>query len=328
MPGVHNAALTSVVPMSNSSMQSSVRREGQSANDRVQANLRLASGGYFAAMGMRLLAGRDIDTHDDASAPFVVVANEALVKKLWPGIHPREAIGKRIDALPQKRDGQTFRTVVGVVNDVRDALDQSPKPEFYLPFEQTPPILWSFMARSLVLVVRASNPNADTTAMLKPLRSVVAQLDASLPIAESRTMTSYLKGTLETARMNTLLLSILGGIALVLAMVGIYGVVPYFVNQRTHEIGVRIALGATPGRIWQLVVRRGLSPILVGLVIGLALSTVTTKVLEGRLFGVTPHDPATLAAVTILLVAVGLVATYVPARRAMRVPPLVALNEG
>ena len=117
-------------------------------------------------------------------------------------------------------------------------------------------------------------------------------------------------------------------IALVLAMVGIYGVVSYFVSQRTHEIGVRMALGANPARIWQYVVRRGLTPIVVGLAIGLALSSLTTSVLRGQLFQVSAHDPATLGAVAALLVIVGLLATYVPARRAMRVPPVVALNEG
>ena len=141
-------------------------------------------------------------------------------------------------------------------------------------------------------------------------------------------MMSLLRGSLETARMNTLLLSLLGGIALALAMVGIYGVVSYFVSQRTQEIGVRMALGATPTLIWQFVMRRGLTPIIAGLAVGLVLSSLTTSVLKGQLFGVSGHDPLTLAGVAALLLAVGIVASYVPARRAMRVPPVIALNEG
>ena len=163
---------------------------------------------------------------------------------------------------------------------------------------------------------------------MKPIRRIVAQLDASLPIADSKTMTSYLKGSFETARMNTVLLSLLGGIALVLAMVGTYGVVSYFVSQRTQEIGIRLALGATPAMIWQYVMRRGLAPIVVGLLVGLGLSSLTTAVLRGQLFGVSGHDPLTLGGVAVLLLLVGVFASYVPARRATRVPPVVALNEG
>jgi putative ABC transport system permease protein len=153
-------------------------------------------------------------------------------------------------------------------------------------------------------------------------------LDNSLPIADSRTMMSLVKGSLETARMNTLLLSLLGGIALALAMVGVYGVVSYFVSQRTQEIGIRLALGATPSLIWQYVMRRGLTPIVAGLILGLVLSSITTTVLRGQLYGVSGHDPVTLGGVAVLLLLVGVVASYVPARRAMRVPPVIALNEG
>jgi ABC-type antimicrobial peptide transport system permease subunit len=179
-----------------------------------------------------------------------------------------------------------------------------------------------------VLVVRATKPDVDATTLEKPLRRIVAQLDNSLPIADSHTMMSLVKGSLDTARMNTLLLSLLGGIALALAMVGVYGVVSYFVSQRTQEIGIRMALGATPTLIWHFVMRRGLTPIIVGLAVGLLLSSLTTSVLKGQLFGVSGHDPLTLAGVAALLLAVGLVASYVPARRAMRVPPVIALNEG
>ena len=330
IPGVKSAALISIVPMSNSSMQSPIIGEGQpEATERPQANLRLAGSGFFDTMGMRLIAGRDLSAHDDASSPLVVVVNEALVKKLWPGTPLRDALGKRIDAISAKRSEPLLRTIVGIVNDVHEAaLDQPARPEFYVPFEQTPAGLWPYMGRSLVLVTRVANPNADPEGLVKPLRRVVAQLDPALPIADSKTMTSYLKGSLETARMNTVLLSLLGGIALVLAMVGTYGVVSYFVSQRTQEIGIRMALGATPTLIWQYVMRRGLTPIVLGLLVGLGLSSLTTAVLRGQLYGVSGHDPLTLGGVAFLLLVVGVVASYVPARRATRVPPVVALNEG
>jgi putative ABC transport system permease protein len=329
-PGMRSAALVSMVPMSNNLMQSSILGEGQAkAGVRTQANLRIASNGYFSTMGIPFVAGRDLSAHDDASAPLVVVVTEALAQKLWPGVPPRDVLGKRIDAVSDRPEAPNMRTIVGIVKDVHEAaLDRPARPEFFVPVDQTPPKLWAFMGRSLVLVARAANASEDVESLVKPMRRLVARLDPSLPLADSRTMKSYLKGSLERARMNTLLLSLLGGIALVLAMVGTYGVVSYFVSQRTQEIGIRMALGATPTLVWQFVMRRGLTPIIVGLAVGLGLSSLTTTVLKGQLFGVTGHDPLTLAGVAVLLLAVGLAASYVPARRAMRVPPVVALNEG
>ncbi|HEY9225561.1 MAG TPA: FtsX-like permease family protein, partial [Gemmatimonadaceae bacterium] len=329
IPGVKSAAIVSIVPLSGSDAQSSLIAEGQPRDvNRPRANFRLASNGYFSTMGIPFVVGRDFATTDDATAPLVTVVNEALAKLLWPGVPTRDVVGKRLDAMSGSRNTQRLIEVVGVVRDVHDAaLTQAPRPEFYLPMEQTPEVIWPLLQRSLVVVTRAANPEMDAEMLVAPLRRAVTRVDASLPIAESRTMTSYLRGSFATARMNTLLLSLLGGIALALAVVGIYGVVSYFVTQRNHEIGVRLALGATPGRIWQLVVRRGLTPSVVGLALGFGLSLLTTRVIAGQLFGVKGHDPATLSAVGALLLLVGLLATYVPARRAMRVPPVVALNE-
>jgi predicted permease len=330
MPGVKSAAVASIVPMSGSDAQSSVLAEGQPRDVKWPgANLRLATSGFFPTMGIPFVGGRDFARTDDASAPKVAIVNEALAKMLWPGVATRDVIGKRVDALSGKRTESSYWEVVGVVHDFHDeSLTQRPRPEFYVPVDQAPAMLWPLIQRSLVVVVRATNPSTDAEVFVKPLRRAVAQVDASLPLADSRTMMSYLRGSLETARMNTLLLSLLGGIALALAIVGIYGVVSYFVTQRNHEIGVRLALGATPSRIWRFVVRRGLAPIVVGLIGGFALSAVTSQFLSSQLFEVSGYDPITLGAVGAQLLVVGLVATYVPARRAMRVPPVVALNEG
>ena len=155
----------------------------------------------------------------------------------------------------------------------------------------------------------------------------MARVDASLPLTETKSLDQFMRASLATARMNTVLLSLLGGIALVLAMVGIYGVVSYFVNQHVHEIGIRLALGASPGLIWGFVMRRGLVPIVVGLAVGITLSLLTTSLIRQQLFGVTPHDPLTLSGVGSLLLVIAVLAMYVPARRAMRVPPIIALNE-
>ena len=328
IPGVQSAALTSVVPLSGSSMQSSVEAEGRTVKDNSpQGNVRFTSSGYFATMRIPILAGRDIASTDRANAPYVVVVNEALARMLWPNIDPRDAVGRRIAAVGTKKEPQ-YREVIGVVGDLHDAgLNQVPAPEFYIPYEQTPDLLWPLMQRSLVVVVRGPSIKGSAEALVRPLGRAVARVDASLPLTEAKSMNEFLRASLATARMNTVLLSLLGGIALVLAMVGIYGVVSYFVSQHVHEIGIRMALGATPGLIWGLVMRRGLTPIVGGLLVGVTLSLLTTGVLRGQLFGVTTHDPLTLGGVGALLFLVAVLAIIVPARRATRVPPIVALNE-
>jgi predicted permease len=328
IPGVQSAALTSVVPLSGSSMQSSVAAEGRPQDDKSpQANLRFTSSGYFATMRIPLIAGRDIALSDNEGSPGVLVINEALARLLWPNLDPRDAIGRGIAAIAPK-NGPKYRTVVGVVANVHDAgLNQRPAPEFYIPYEQTPQMIWPIIQRSLVVVVRGPSAKGGAESLARPLGRAVARVDASLPLTEAKSMSEFLRGSLATARMNTVLLSLLGGIALALAMVGIYGVVSYFVNQHVHEIGVRLALGATPALIWRFVMRRGLTPIVVGLALGITLSLLTTNVLRQQLFGVTAHDPITLSGVGSLLLVIAILAMYVPARRAMRIAPIVALNE-
>ena len=328
IPGVQAAALTSVAPLSGSSMQSAVESEGRPVDDKSPlANARFTSTGYFATMRIPFIAGRDIATTDNAGAPNVLVINEALARLLWPSTDPRSAIGRGIAAIEPK-NGPKYRTVVGVVANIHDAgLDQKPAPEFYVPYEQTPNVMWPLIQRSLVVVARGPSTDGAAEALVRPLARAVARVDASLPLTEAKSMNEFLRGSLATARMNTVLLSLLGGIALVLAMVGIYGVVSYFVNQHVHEIGVRMALGATPGLIWAFVMRRGLVPIIGGLGIGISMSLVTTNVLRQQLYGVTAHDPITLGGVGSLLLFIAILAMYVPARRAMQVPPIVALNE-
>src|SRR6185503_11490755 len=251
---------------------------------------------------------------DRASSPPVMVINQAMARKLWPALDPRETIGKRVDALSQSRAAPHYMTVIGIAGDLHDAgLDKPVRPEFYSPVEQTPEYLWPLLQRSLIVVLKTRNRDADPRTLVRPLREVIAHIDPSLPIADARSMESYRRESL--------------GIALVLAMVGIYGVVSYFVSQRTHEIGVRMALGATPGRVWQFVIRRGLAPIVSGLVIGFGLSLLATSVLRQQLYHVTTHDPVTLGGVGATLLAVALLAMYLPARRAMRVAPIVALND-
>lgn len=328
LPGVESVALTSVVPMSGSTTQSNIRVEGQAKSDREKTvNLRISSDGYFATMHIPLIAGRDLAKTDGPDATPVTVINLAAVRMLWPGLSPQEVIGKRIDAVPTHRADLPLWEVVGVVGDLHDAaLTQKPMPEMHTPFAQTTDEFWPYLGRSMVVVARLKDLATDPETLRQPMQRAVTHIDPSLPIADGRTLEGYMHETLATARMNTWLVSTLGIIALVLAMVGIYGVVSYFVSQRTPEIGIRIALGSTPANIWQFVVRRGMIPVAVGLMAGVALSIATSSLLQSQLFGVTSRDPVTLVGVAVLLTLVAIAAMYVPARRAMKVSPIVALS--
>jgi predicted permease len=328
LPGVESVALTSVVPLSGSSTVSSIAAEGQPRDgSNRQANLRMTSDGYFATMHIPLLAGRDIAPTDVAESTPVAVINVALMHMLWPTLAPREVIGKRIDAVPTRRADLPRWEVVGVIGDLHDAaLTQKPVPEMHTPFTQTSDAFWPYLGRSLVVTVRLSQSGAPPESIRQELQRAITHVDPSLPLADAKSMEDYLQQTLATARMNTWLVSTLGAIALALAMVGIYGVVSYFVSQRTQEIGVRIALGSTPSGIWQFVVRRGMVPVVAGLVAGVGLSFATSRLLESQLFGVTTRDPVTLVGVAAVVTLVAMVAMYFPARRAMRVSPIVALG--
>ena len=329
-PGISSAALVSVVPLSGSAMQAGVLSEDQSPDEPqpLVTNMRLASAGYFGTMKIPIVAGRDISPRDDADAPPVLVVNEALVAKLWPNVPARDVLGKRVSAMSGSRAKPHWMEIVGVVANLHDqALSRPVVPEFYAPMSQTPAIIWPLIQRSLVVVMRGATDGAPAEALSKPLRSLVASVDPTLPVADVDPMEGYLRNSQATSRFNTLLLSTLGAIALLLAMIGVYGVVSYFVNQRTQEIAIRMALGATPGEILRYVTTRGLRPLVVGLVLGGALAAVAAGVLESQLYRVSRTDPATIGGTGLLLLIVALVATYVPARRAVRVAPSVALSE-
>jgi putative ABC transport system permease protein len=326
-PAVASASLVSMVPMSGNRASVGVLREGESPDaNPLNANIRLASPQYFATMGIPIRAGRDISSHDRADAPRVVLVNEAMAGKLWPSVVLRDVIGRRISAISPRRGEPLWWEVTGVVGNVREALSEDVQPEFYVPVAQTPAMIWPFLQRSLVLVTRTRGDAMQAATLDRPVREIVSGVDPNLPVADSRSMSDYLRGSVAASRFNTLVLSTLGGVALVLAIIGVYGVVSYFVAQRTRDIAVRMALGATPANIWQYVAARGLRPLLAGVVVGTVLSLYTARLLESRLYRVSPSDPYTIAGTALLLVVVSIVALFAPARRAIRVQPIVALT--
>ena len=342
VPGVASAGLSLMVPMADDAANIRVTAEGRAwtEENRVGTGLRLASPGYFGTMRIPLVRGRDFTDDDGAAAPRVAIVNETLARRLWPG---EDAVGRRISGVTGSPTDPQWATVVGVARDVRGlGLGAPPQPEAYYVPAQAPERIWPLLQRSLVLVARAApaaggaagdggtgdgaTSERGAASLERPLRAAVARVDANLPLADARTMRQYLASSLATGRFTTLLLGALSAIGLVLSAVGIYGIVAWFVAQRVPEIGVRLALGATPGSVVRWVVGSGLRPVALGIVVGVLASVAGARVLRGFLYGVRPGDPATVAAVVALLAAAALLASLAPALRASRVDPAMVMR--
>jgi predicted permease len=269
-------------------------------------------------MSVPIVRGRNFNDGDRADGRRVMIISARLAAVAFPGQDP---IGKRISCCVPGPDG--FKVVVGVAGDIRSrGPATAPRPEFYLPLAQTPDVAWNWF-RTLYVVARTPG---DPAALTKPLNAAVTGIDRDLPLFDVRTMDQRLAGSLATARFNTLLLTLLGGIGLALAATGIYGVIAYFVSQRTQEIGVRMALGATAGSVVRLVLGQALRPVTIGAGVGVATALGASRVLSSQLFGVSRTDPLTIGAVVATLIGVALVASAVPARRAAAVDPTRALQ--
>jgi predicted permease len=279
----------------------------------LNADERVVGGHYFEAMGIPLRRGRLFNEQDDANKPRVVLVDEYMAEQLW---HGQDAVGKRIHIVELKSD-DPWQTVVGVVGRVKqDALDSDPRMAFYLPHTQYPT-----KAMTVVLGSRS-----DPTGLPGAVKHELRTLDADLPMYSVQTMQQRVDASLERRRFTMLLLTAFAGVALTLATIGIYGVMAYLVNQSTREIGIRIALGATQRNILRLVVGQGMVLALSGVAIGLIAAFLLTRLLRGLLFGIEATDPFTFVGISVFLALVALLASYLPARRATRTDPLVALR--
>ncbi|HSB76636.1 MAG TPA: ABC transporter permease [Terriglobales bacterium] len=278
-------------------------------------------GDYFQTMGIPLRAGRWFTPHDNGGSPPVALISQRMARQYWPGQDP---IGKRL----RHEDGQPWITIVGVVGDVNDGpVGQERRPHLYLPYLQLSDALTADSvvgeARSMNLTVRAAgDPAALTSALVAQIQS----LDPDLAVANITTMPQVIASSLDGPRFNTTLLSLFAGFALFLSAIGIYGVLAYTVAQQRHEIGIRMALGARPWHVLRFVLAWGTRLAGLGALLGVAAAFALTRLMRGLLFGVGATDPFTFAAVTLGLMAVALLASYLPARRATRVEPVVALR--
>ena len=323
LPGASASAVTSYVAMGGGGGSNGLVPEGTPAESRfyLSSTLRLTTPGFFPAMQTPILKGRAFTDDDRDGGQRVMIVSAALAARAFPGHDP---IGKRIACCESAPDGSPiWKVIVGVAGDIRSRGPAvAPRPEFYLPMAQAPNDAWHWF-RTFYVVVRATG---NPAALAEPLRAAVARIDPDLPIFDVRTMDQRLAGTLATARFNTLLLSLLGGIGLLLASGGIYGVIAYFVSQRTQEIGVRIALGASTSSVVRLILAQAVKPVAIGAVVGVAAALAAGRVLSSQLFNVSSADPLTIAAVVATLFGVALVASAVPARRAASTDPTRALQ--
>lgn len=315
IPGVEQAAAIYPLPLSGSDMSLAFTVEGRPAPPPAEVpstNIRVISPDYFRAMGIPLVRGRAFEPRDREGAEDVLIINQTMASRIWPGENP---LGKRI-TFGDPADPE-WRTVVGVVGDVRhDTLDQEKASEAYWPVAQGP-------FTDAVLVLRTAG---DPVQLAGPLREGVRAVDRDLPLERIQPMEQVVSEALAQSRFKTLLLGLFAGLALGLAAVGVYGVVSYSVAQRTHEMGIRLALGARPGQVRRMVLLQGMRVVLISSAVGLALALYATRFLREQVYGVSATDPVTFAIVPLVLLAVALVANLVPALRATRVDPLEALR--
>jgi macrolide transport system ATP-binding/permease protein len=312
LPGVSGATLTKIVPMGGGGQRRGVQLEGYQPqpNEDTELNTNVVGLDYFNTAGIPIVQGRDFNAGDREGSPGVVIVNQELACRYFAR---QNVVGKRL----RIGSDNPYSEIIGVARTAKyRSLREQPLPFIYLPLAQ------EYQSGMTVMVRTAGDP----VALLAPLRNELRALNKDVPVFSVQTMTERIGGQLAVDRMIAVLLSIFGLGALLLAAVGIYGVMGYSVAQRTREIGIRMALGAEQKEIVKLIIRQGLTLVLIGGGVGLMLALALTRVLKSLLFGVSPADPLTFGVIVLLLVAVALFASYLPARRATKVDPLVALR--
>jgi putative ABC transport system permease protein len=328
LPGVRSAAAVEYLPMSGLDSSTGFYIEGRAAParaDEQRTHFRSVSAGYFDAMGIALAAGRSFTDRDTLTAPRVAIINEAMAQRYWPSENP---IGKRLaldletmkfypDRPPTFDIPAGMREIVGIVQDVRHAsLEASAVPEMYVPFLQKP-------VSNMTLVLRTA---ADAALLVPAAREVLRTVDRDQPISRIETLSNLVNASIAQPRANSVLLSCFAGVALLFAVIGVYGLLAYTVVQRAPELGIRLALGGQPGDILRLILHDGARLILTGIALGVPAAIGAGSMLGSLLFGIGAADVPTIAAAVVLMLAVGMAACYLPARRATRVDPIFALR--
>jgi len=325
LPGARSVAVDSRAPLTGGESSNGVVAEGRPLDPSsvVNTQLQIISPTYLATARIPLKAGREFVPDDTRERKLVTIVNETLARTLWPGENP---IGKRFaccEAGPKGQMDPVWHEVVGIVGDVRAwGLVREVKPEFYLPLAQMPPSAWDWIGRTMDLTVRMQGG----TLSAHELQTAVASVAPGVPIYLLSTMEQKIAGTLERSHFDTFLLAIFAATALLLSTVGIYGVLSFIVAQRTRDIGIRMALGASRGKVLRDVLGYGMRLTGAGLLAGIAGSLAATRLLSSMLYGVSPTDALTFCSASAVLAGVALLASYLPARRATEIDPMVALR--
>jgi predicted permease len=323
IPGVRRAAVTSQVPMGPGGGSNGLVPEGKSFEDHISSRLRMVTPEYFAAMGIPLVEGRLFEASDRRDSVLVMVVSETLARAAFSG---ESALGKRIACCEGGPDDPRLKTVIGVVGDVRSrGLGAEVEPEFYLPIAQAPPVAWDWIERTMTVALRAETDAPE--ALVPSLRAAVRGIDPVLPLHGIATMEKRIFDSTAQPRFLASLLLVMSLLGLVLAAVGVYGVMGYLAARRAHEIGVRMALGARARDVVLLVVKQAMVPVALGIALGLVAALAGSELLSSQLFGIRPTDPWTFLGVSAILALVALVASYLPARRTARVDPKRALYQ-
>jgi putative ABC transport system permease protein len=320
LPGVRSAGASSFLPVSGGGglLHFNINgRPPKSPHDYTATGYRTITPNYFETLGVPLVQGRFFTVADTEKAPAVVVINAAMARTYFPGENP---LGKRLQVGATPESDVPWMEIVGVVGDVRQGLDLDPKAEMYLPYRQADAVLPVFQ---LSIVLRTAT---DPMLQVSALRSALAEIDANQPLVRVRTMEENMAATVAQPRFRTWLIGIFAALALVLAGVGVYGVMSYTVTQRTSEIGIRVTLGAQPEDVFRIVVGEGLRLALAGVGVGIVAALVLTRLLQSFLYGVSAYDPLTFGGVALILTLVAVAASFFPARRATHVDPMVALR--
>lgn len=317
LPGVEAVAFTSILPLSGTNSDSSFNIEGRDSRAEKlypDEELRNVTPDYFRVLQTPLVRGRFFTEADTADAPGVVIVNQALANKWFSGVDP---VGRRITFDDTSKPDPKWWSIVGLVGNIRHrSLNEEAKPEYYLPHAQRP-------SRGMILAVRSKQ---DPRSLASSMRAEIQRLDPDLPVANMRTLEQVAADSIAPRRLSVALISVFAAVALVLAAVGIYGVMSFLVVQRTHEIGVRMALGAQRADVLRLVLGRAARLISLGTIIGLVLALFSSRALGSLLYNVPAFDLPTFAAVTLLLAAIALLASFLPAQSASRADPLIALG--
>ena len=316
---VRAVAATSALPFSGQGTSRSFFIDGRPLmrpDESTEEQIRIVTDGFFGAMGIPVIKGREFTARDSLASPRVMVINEALARKHFANENP---IGKRIAF---DKDTSRWYEIVGIAGNIKHrGLDARDRPELYVPYRQ--PVFDSWTVRPMYVAVRTAG---ESLAAAGAIRHEVNRVDPDQPIANVRTMDERISRSLSGRRFNMLMLGLFAVLVLTLAAIGIYGIVAYSVTERTHEIGVRLALGAQRRDVIAMVVRHGMIMTAAGTGVGLAAAFAVVRVMSGLLYGVSAADPATFIAIPVLLLAVALAACYIPARRATRVDPMIALR--